>query len=105
MEKEWYVVNTYSGHESKVKEKLEMRAESMGFKDNIFRIIVPEKTVKETMKDGSIKEFLLTVGTDSYTSLNAAMKAGYVKKATSTTYYLDLSEISRSTNVEIVYWN
>ena len=38
MEKEWYVVNTYSGHESKVKEKLEMRAESMGFKDNIFRI-------------------------------------------------------------------
>ena len=56
MEKEWYVVNTYSGHESKVKEKLEMRAESMGFKDNVFRIIVPEETVKETMKDGSIKE-------------------------------------------------
>lgn len=56
MEKEWYVVNTYSGHESKVKEKLEMRAESMGFKDNIFRIIVPEETVKETTKDGSIKE-------------------------------------------------
>ena len=56
MEKEWYVVNTYSGHESKVKEKLEIRAESMGFKDNIFRIIVPEETVKETMKDGSIKE-------------------------------------------------
>ena len=56
MEKEWYVVNTYSGHETKVKEKLEMRAESMGFQDNIFRIIVPEETVKETMKDGSIKE-------------------------------------------------
>lgn len=56
MEKEWYVVNTYSGHESKVKEKLEMRAESMGFQDNIFRIIVPEETVKETMKDGSVKE-------------------------------------------------
>src|SRR5574344_3071048 len=56
MEKEWYVVNTYSGHESKVKEKLEMRAESMGFTDNIFRIIIPEETVKETMKDGSIKE-------------------------------------------------
>ena len=56
MDKQWYVVNTYSGHENKVKEKLEMRAESMGFKDNIFRIIVPEETVKETMKDGSIKE-------------------------------------------------
>ena len=56
MEKEWYVINIYSGHEYKVKEKLEMRAEYMGFKDNIFRIIVPEETVKETMKDGSIKE-------------------------------------------------
>lgn len=56
MEKEWYVVNTYSGHESKVQEKLQMRAESMGFQDYIFRIIVPEETIKETMKDGSIKE-------------------------------------------------
>ena len=56
MEKLWYVVNTYSGHESKVKEKLEMRTESMGFQDYIFRIIVPEETVQETMKDGSIKE-------------------------------------------------
>ena len=55
MEKEWYVVNTYSGHESKVKEKLEMRTESMGFQDYIFRIIIPEETVKETMKDGSVK--------------------------------------------------
>lgn len=50
-EKKWYVVNTYSGHESKVKEKLEMRAESMGMKDYIYRIIVPEQTVVEN-KDG-----------------------------------------------------
>jgi transcriptional antiterminator NusG len=56
MEKLWYVVNTYSGHESKVKEKLEMRTESMGFQDFIFRIIVPEETVQETLKDGSVKE-------------------------------------------------
>ena len=56
MEKLWYVVNTYSGHESKVKEKLEMRTESMGFQDYIFRVIVPEETVYETMKDGSKKE-------------------------------------------------
>ena len=44
MEKEWYVVNTYSGHENKVKEKLEMRASSMGLEDNIYRIVVPEQT-------------------------------------------------------------
>ena len=35
MDKQWYVVNTYSGHENKVKEKLEMRAESMGMQDYI----------------------------------------------------------------------
>ena len=54
-EKKWYVVNTYSGHENKVKEKLEMRAESMGLQDYIFRIIVPEQTVIEE-KDGVTKE-------------------------------------------------
>ena len=56
MEKLWYVVNTYSGHEESVKDKLEARAESMGFQDNIFRIIVPETTEIETLKDGSKKE-------------------------------------------------
>ena len=43
MEKEWYVVNTYSGHENKVKEKLEMRASTMGMEDYIYRVIVPEQ--------------------------------------------------------------
>lgn len=51
MEKEWYVVNTYSGHENKVKEKLEMRAESMDMQDYIYRVIVPEQT-KVEVKDG-----------------------------------------------------
>ena len=54
-EKKWYVVNTYSGHENKVKEKLEMRANSMDLKDYIFRIIVPEQKVIEE-KDGVTKE-------------------------------------------------
>lgn len=55
MDKQWYVVNTYSGHENKVKEKLEMRAQSMDMKDYIFRVIVPEqKVIKE--KDGVEKE-------------------------------------------------
>ena len=55
MEKEWYVVNTYSGHESKVKEKLEARTESMGMQDYIFRVIIPETTEVE-VKDGVKKE-------------------------------------------------
>ena len=54
-EKLWYVVNTYSGHESKVKEKLEMRTESMGMQDHIFRVIVPE-TKEVEVKDGVKKE-------------------------------------------------
>lgn len=54
-EKRWYVVNTYSGHENKVKEKLEMRIESMDMQDNIFRVVVPEQTEIE-VKDGVKKE-------------------------------------------------
>jgi transcriptional antiterminator NusG len=56
MEKLWYVVNTYSGHEAKVKEKLEMRAASMGFEDYIFRVVIPEETVIEKTKSGEDKE-------------------------------------------------
>ena len=55
MDKQWYVVNTYSGHESKVKEKLEARTESMGMQDYIFRVIIPETTEVE-VKDGVKKE-------------------------------------------------
>ena len=54
-EKQWYVVNTYSGHENKVKEKLEMRANSMDMKDYIYRVIVPEETVVEE-KNGVEKQ-------------------------------------------------
>ncbi len=55
MDKQWYVVNTYSGHENKVKEKLEMRSESMDMQDYIFRVIVPEQKEIE-VKDGVQKE-------------------------------------------------
>lgn len=51
MEKHWYVVNTYSGHENRVKEKIEMSAKSMDMEDFILRVIVPEQTEVE-IKDG-----------------------------------------------------
>ena len=54
-EKLWYVVNTYSGHESKVKEKIEAKIESMGMQDYIYRIVIPETTEVE-VKDGVKKE-------------------------------------------------
>ena len=55
MDKKWYVVNTYSGHEKKVQEKLLMRASSMNMEDYIFRVIVPEQTEVE-VKDGVTRE-------------------------------------------------
>lgn len=54
MEKNWYVVHTYSGYENKVKMNLEKRVETMGMEDKIFRIIVPEDEETE-MKDGKKK--------------------------------------------------
>ena len=60
MQKEWYVVNTYSGHENKVKEKLVMRASAMGREDYIHRVVVPSqkeivvKNGKEVEKDSKM---------------------------------------------------
>jgi len=54
MEKNWYVVHTYSGYENKVKMNLEKRVESMGMEDKIFRVIVPEDEEAE-IKDGKKK--------------------------------------------------
>jgi transcriptional antiterminator NusG len=54
MEKNWYVIHTYSGYENKVKANLEKRVESMGMQDKIFRIVVPEETETDT-KNGKKK--------------------------------------------------
>ena len=54
MEKQWYVVHTYSGYENKVKINLEKRVETMGMQDKIFRVIVPEDEETE-IKDGKKK--------------------------------------------------
>ncbi len=49
--RQWYVVNTYSGHEHKVKENLIKRVESMGLQDYLFQIVIPEQT-ETIIKDG-----------------------------------------------------
>src|SRR3954463_14422659 len=46
----WYVVNTYSGHENKVKQNLEHRVQSLSQQRNVRSIVVPTETVSE-MKD------------------------------------------------------
>jgi transcriptional antiterminator NusG len=46
----WYAINTYSGHENKVKQNLEHRILSMHQETAIRRIVIPTETVTE-MKD------------------------------------------------------
>src|SRR5918911_2056973 len=47
----WYAVNTYSGHENKVKQNLEHRVQSLGQQRNVRTIVIPTEQVSE-MKDG-----------------------------------------------------
>jgi transcriptional antiterminator NusG len=46
----WYVVNTYSGHENKVKHNLEHRVVSMNQQRAVRNVVVPTESVSE-MKD------------------------------------------------------
>ncbi|MDR3190433.1 MAG: transcription termination/antitermination protein NusG [Lactobacillaceae bacterium] len=52
--KQWYVLHTYSGYENKVKQNLESRIETMSMQDYIYRVIVPEQDVA-IEKDGETK--------------------------------------------------
>jgi len=54
MEKNWFVIHTYSGYENKVKANLEKRVESMNVGDNIFSVLVPMEDEVE-VKDGKRK--------------------------------------------------
>ena len=47
----WYVINTYSGHENKVKKNLEHRVETMGEQGHVRQVMVPTEQVSE-LKDG-----------------------------------------------------
>jgi transcription termination/antitermination protein NusG len=46
----WYVINTYSGHENKVKQNLEHRVVSLNQKRAVRQVVVPTETVQE-LKD------------------------------------------------------
>jgi transcription termination/antitermination protein NusG len=43
----WYVINTYSGHEKKVKQNLEHRVVSLGQQRAVRNVVVPTETVLE----------------------------------------------------------
>lgn len=55
MEKQWYVVHTYSGFEQKAKQALERKIKTSKLKDLFEEILVPAETVVEIRK-GKKKE-------------------------------------------------
>ena len=64
-DRRWYVIHTYSGYENKVKKNLEHRIDSMGMKNKIFGVVVPEET-EITIQQGQRK------------TVNRKMFPGYV---------------------------
>lgn len=54
MEKRWYVVRTYSGHEAKVKSALESEASRLGLLEKISSVLIPSEKVVE-VRDGKKK--------------------------------------------------
>lgn len=56
MQRHWYAVHTYSGHENKVKLNIEKRADTMGIKHKVNRVLVPTDTEVRTQTDGKKRE-------------------------------------------------
>jgi len=55
MEKNWYVVHTYSGFEEKVKLSIEEKTEKKGLNEQITRILIPTERVIE-LRGGKKRE-------------------------------------------------
>ncbi len=54
MEKQWYIIHTYSGFEKKVKESLESRVAAFGLQDKIGRMMIPTEDVLEVRGDKKV---------------------------------------------------
>lgn len=52
IDKQWYIVSTYSSHENKVADNLKRRVDSMNLQSFIFRIVVVEQD-EPVFKDGA----------------------------------------------------
>ena len=89
MEKQWYVVHTYSGYENKVKANLEKRVESMNMVDKIFRVVVPmeeeivnkdgkKKVVKRKVYPGYVLVEMIQTDDSWYVVRNTPGVTGFV---------------------------
>jgi transcriptional antiterminator NusG len=57
----WYAINTYSGHENKVKQNLEHRIISMAQQTAIRRIVIPTETVTELKDNQKVEKEVRTM--------------------------------------------
>lgn len=51
LEKKWYLVHTFSGHEDKVRSSIEKSAAIKGLKDRIEQVVIPTEEVIELKKN------------------------------------------------------
>src|ERR671914_371679 len=51
----WYAVNTYSGHEKKVKQNLEHRVVSLGQQGNVRQIVIPTEQISEVKDEQKVQ--------------------------------------------------
>ena len=52
---DWYIIQSYSGYENKVKTNLEMRSQTLEVEDSIYEVVVPVEQALEKNKDGKNK--------------------------------------------------
>ena len=57
VDRNWYVIHTYSGYENKVKANLEKKIHSMGMENEIFSVLVPME--EETDYKDGVKKVVL----------------------------------------------
>jgi len=58
LNKKWYVIQTYSGLEEKIKESIEKKRDSLSLERLIGRVVVPEEVVVEPSKSHSVKHII-----------------------------------------------
>jgi transcriptional antiterminator NusG len=51
----WYVIHTQAGYEKKTKAALEERVKTLGFSEDIYEIIIPQRDII-TIKQGKKKQ-------------------------------------------------
>jgi transcription termination/antitermination protein NusG len=80
--KEWYVVNTYAGHENRVKESLEKRMVAMGLGDCLDRIVVAEEEEVDYKNGKEVKKIKNLFPGYLFVKMNMTDEAWYVVRNT-----------------------